>query len=87
MSQTHLTQLFQHYYKIIVYCHFMITAVINKYYYITYENCLNYMCSNISIQYRLQTQLRIYADKIMYFLFLTSLIMRVISACYTKSRI
>ena len=45
----------------------MIIAVFNACYYITYENCLNYKCSNISIQYRLQTQLSIYADKIMCF--------------------
>ena len=44
----------------------MIIAVFNTCYYIIYENCLNNMFSNISIQYRLQTWLSIYADKLVY---------------------
>ena len=45
----------------------MITALINKYYYIIYEKWLTNIWRNVSIQYMLQTQLSIYAAKIMCF--------------------
>ena len=45
----------------------MIIAVFNKYYCIIYEKCLNNIWKNVSIQYMLQTQLSIYAAKIMCF--------------------